>query len=89
VALGDLTGWLIETTDLSELEVIRIAVGDPASVTIPALPGLTLNGRVDRIQVRGTNANGGVLFAVAIRPDVHHPELRWNTSAEVRIVPSG
>ncbi len=88
VALGDLTGWLIETTDLSELEVIRIAVGDPATVSFPSLPGLELTGQVESIQVRGSNSSGGVLFAVAIKPDVHHPELRWNASADVRIMPS-
>ncbi len=88
VALGDMNGWLIETTDLSELEVVRIAVGDQASVTFTAFPDLVLNGRVDRIQVRGTTETGGVRFAVSIRPDAHHPELRWNMSAEVRITPS-
>lgn len=89
VAIGDDSEWLIETTNISELEVIRIAVGDPASVTFPALPGVTVAGRVDRIQVRGTNDNGSVVFAVSVRPDVHHPELRWNMSADVRIIPSG
>jgi HlyD family secretion protein len=89
VTIGDLSSWLIETTDLSELEVVRIAVGDRATVTFDALPGLTLAGTVDRIQVRGTTADGGVVFAVAIRPDQHHPELRWNMSATVHISPSG
>lgn len=88
VALGDLTGWLIETTDISELEVVRIAVGDQATVTFTALPDVVLTGRVDRIQVRGTTDTGGVRFAVSIRPDDHHPELRWNMSGEVRITPS-
>jgi HlyD family secretion protein len=88
VALGDLDGWLIETTDLSELEVVRIAVGDQATVTFTAFPDLVVTGRVDRIQVRGTTDTGGVRFAVSIRPDAHHPELRWNMSGEVRITPS-
>jgi len=88
VTIGDLTGWLVETTDLSELEVVRVAVGDAATITFEALPNLVLTGRVDRIQVRGTGDAGNVVFAVAIRPDVHHFELRWNMSATVRITPS-
>lgn len=89
ITIGDISGWLIETTNLSELEVVRLAVGDRASVTFGALPDLTLSGTVDRIQVRGTNADGGVVFAVAIRPDIHNPELRWGMTAEVRITPTG
>lgn len=89
IGLGDLTAWLIETTDLSELEVFRIAVGDRATIAFDALPNVVLQGSVDRIQVRGTDAGGGVLFAVVIRPDDHHPELRWNMTATVRITPSG
>lgn len=88
VTIGDLTGWLVETTDLSELQVVRVAVGDAATITFEALPDLVLTGHVDRIQVRGTGAAGNIVFAVAVRPDVHHPELRWNMTATVRITPS-
>jgi RND family efflux transporter MFP subunit len=89
VTIGDLSSWLIETTDLSELEVVRLAVGDRATVGFDALPDLSVEGTVDRIQVRGTTADGGVVFAVAIRPDSNEPELRWGMSATVRIRPSG
>lgn len=86
--IGDLSRWLIETTDLSELEVVRLSVGDAATVTFEALPDLVLAGRVDRIQVRGTGPAGNVVFAVAIRPDTHDEQLRWNMTATVRITPS-
>ncbi|HUR16162.1 MAG TPA: efflux RND transporter periplasmic adaptor subunit, partial [Candidatus Limnocylindrales bacterium] len=89
ITVGDQSGWLIETTDLSELEVVRIAVGDRATVALDALPELVVNGTVERIQVRGTNDDGGVVFAVSIRPDIHHSELRWGLTATVRIAPSG
>lgn len=89
ITIGDTTGWLIETTDVSELEVVRLAVGDRASVSFEALADLVIEGTVDRIQVRGTTANGGVVYAIAIRPDVHHDELRWGMTATVRITPSG
>lgn len=88
VTIGDLSGWLIETTDLSELEVVRVAVGDAATVTFEALPDLVLAGHVDQIQVRGTGPAGNVVFAVAIRPDTHNQRLRWNMTATVRITPS-
>jgi HlyD family secretion protein len=87
--IGDLSAWLIQTTDVSELEVVRIAVGDRATATFAALPGQTLSGHVDSIELRGTNENGGIpLFTVTIRPDVTLPQLRWNMSANVSIEPS-
>jgi len=89
ITIGDSTGWLIETTDVSELEVVRLAVGDRATVSFDALPDLVIEGTVDRIQVRGTTEDGGVVFAVAIRPDVHSDELRWGMTAIVRVRPSG
>lgn len=88
MTIGDLSRWLIETTDLSELEVVRVAAGDAATLTFEALPDLVLAGRVDRIQVRGTGDAGNVVFAVAIRPDEHNEQLRWNMTATVRITPA-
>ncbi len=89
VSIGDTSTWLIETTDVSELEVVRLAPGDRASMTFTALPGQVVEGTVDHLQERGTSDDGGVVFAVAIRPDTHIPELRWGMSANVRIRPSG
>jgi len=89
ITLGDISGWLVETTDVSELDVVRLAVGDRATLTFDALPGLTLLGSVDRIQVRGTSDDGTVVFAVTVRPDTFNPELRWGMSSTVRITPSG
>jgi RND family efflux transporter MFP subunit len=88
ITIADLSSWLIETTDLSELEVVRIAVGDRATITFGALPNVTLGGTVARIQLRGTSNDGGVLFAVLIQPDSVPAGLRWSMSATVHIQPS-
>jgi len=89
VTVGDMSTWLIETTDVSELDIVRVAVGDKAQITLTALPGIQATGVVDSIQVRGTTDQGEVSFAVTIRPDVFLPQLRWNMSANVSITPSG
>ena len=89
VTIGDMTTWLIETTDVSELDIVRVAVGDIAQITFTALPGIDVTGVVDSIQVRGTTDQGEVSFAVTIRPDVFLSQLRWNMSANVSITPSG
>jgi RND family efflux transporter MFP subunit len=88
VTLADLSDWFIETTDLDELDVVRIAVGDRAVAELDALPGVQLSGTVERIQVRGATAEGSVRFSVLIRPAQSPAELRWNMNATVRILPS-
>ena len=87
--IADTSTWLVETTDVTELQIVRVAVGDRATMTFAALPDVALSGHVDRIQIRGTTNDGEVRFAVDIRPDVRLPQLRWNMSASVRIIPSG
>ncbi len=87
-SIGDFSSWLIETTDVSEIDVVRLAVGDRATITFAALPGVTATGVVDSIEVRGTDHNGEVNFAVTIRPDTYLAQLRWNMSASVSITPS-
>ncbi|CAN5846368.1 hypothetical protein BH24CHL6_BH24CHL6_03900 [soil metagenome] len=89
ITLADTSTWLLQTTDISELQVVRVSVGDGAMITFEALPGVELRGSVSRIQVRGTSQQGGVRFDVLIRPADLLPELRWNMSATVRILPGG
>jgi hypothetical protein len=79
---------LVETTDVSELDVVRVAVGDRATITFTALPGVEETGTVDSIEARGTDNNGEINFAVTIQPDSYLPQLRWNMSATVSIVPT-
>ena len=89
ITIADTSAWRIETTDVTELEIVRIAVGDRATIVFAALPDVSLSGRVESIQIRGTTSDGEVKFAVSIEPDSHLSDLRWNMTAEVRIVPSG
>jgi HlyD family secretion protein len=83
VAFADVSGWFIETTDLSELDVVRIAVGDRASVAFDALPDVQAQAVVERIQVRGTADDRSARFVVVLRPLEHVSRLRWGMSATV------
>jgi RND family efflux transporter MFP subunit len=88
VTLADVSEWLIETVDLTELDVVRVTVGDRALVTVPALGDQALPGVVEQVRVRGGTGGGNVRFDVIVRLDEHRPELRWNMSASVRILPA-
>jgi HlyD family secretion protein len=85
VTLADITTWQIETTDLTELSIGRITIGDPVRMTFEALPGLELNGKVTRIATIGQNKQGDIIYTVTIEPDTLEPRLRWNMTSAVNI----
>jgi HlyD family secretion protein len=87
VQLADLTSFQIETNDLTELSVVRIRDGAPATVTFDALPGLTATGKVLRVRPLGENKQGDMTYTVVIQPDRLDERLRWNMTAAVAVEP--
>ena len=84
IVLGDLSSFQVETTDLSELDVTKIQVGQPAVVFIDAL-NEEFAGRVADIDRIGSTLGGEVVFTVTLTLD-HQPDgLRWGMSADVEI----
>ena len=87
VQLADLASWQIETTDLTEQNIVRVHTGSPATVTFDAIPDLDLHGTVSHIRPLGENKQGDITYAVTIKPDQQDPRLHWNMTATVAIEP--
>ena len=85
LTLGDLSTLRVETTDLDEIDVARIAVGQEADVTFDALPDRVFKGRVVRIDPMAVSAGGGVNYTTIIALDELSPEIRWGMTAFVDI----
>jgi multidrug efflux pump subunit AcrA (membrane-fusion protein) len=82
--LADLTTLQVKTTDLNEVDVARVQIGDPVKVTFDALPDTIVTGEVTEIALK--NAPGsGVYFNVTIALDEIPDALRWGMSAFVEI----
>ena len=81
LSLGDLTVLRVETTDLSEVDVARVTVGQPVNVTFDGLPGKTLQGRVTRIAPMSSSGQGGVNYTVIVELDQLDPALKWGMTA--------
>ena len=76
--LADFSSWLVETTDLTELDVAEIATGAPAQVRADALPDLALSGVVTGIAPIAREVRGDTTYRVTIRlDDVVDTPLRW------------
>jgi len=84
VTLGDLSKFRIETTDLSELDVTRVKIGQTARVFIEAL-NEELEGKVVDIALFSSTLGGDVVFTVTIELDKQPEGLRWGMSADVTL----
>jgi multidrug resistance efflux pump len=82
--IADLENLRVETTDLGEIDVAQISVGDIAVVTFDALPDLVLEGTVVSIAPK-SDVGSGVNYTVILEINEVHPELRWGMTAFVDI----
>ncbi len=78
ILLADLADMQVETTDLTELDVVNIKVGQTAVINIDALPGLELSGKVERIKNLGENRQGDIVYTVVIKLAEQDARLKWN-----------
>jgi multidrug resistance efflux pump len=82
--LADLSTLQVKTTDLNEVDVARIQVGDTVKVSFDALPDTIVTGMVNEISLK--NAVGsGVYYDVFVTLDEIPEGLRWGMSAFVEI----
>ncbi|MBL7164114.1 MAG: efflux RND transporter periplasmic adaptor subunit [Anaerolineales bacterium] len=82
--MADLSHLQVETTDLGEIDVAQIHVGDVAVVTLDALPHLELEGTVISIAPKASEGSG-VNYSVTLELNEVHPELRWGMTAYIDI----
>jgi multidrug efflux pump subunit AcrA (membrane-fusion protein) len=85
VTLGDLDTLRVETTDLDEIDVVRVSLDQEVAVTFDALPDRVFEGRVTRISPQASSGTGGVNYTVIIEMSELDPVLRWGMTAFVDI----
>jgi multidrug efflux pump subunit AcrA (membrane-fusion protein) len=84
--LADLTKMQVVTIDLNEVDAARLKPDDHAFITIDALPGVTLEGTIERIAEKASGGSGVYYTAVIDIPEI--PDgVRWKMSAFVEFKP--
>ena len=74
----------VETSDLSEREVVKVVAGQPVQVFVKAL-GQTIGGEVMRISPVASTLGGDVVYATIIRLEKPYPDgLRAGMSVDVQ-----
>ena len=83
--LGDFSNWIAKTTDLTEIDVVNVAVGEPVKVTLDAVPGRVFDGRVLGIDLNYSERQGDIVYAATILLGEHDPQMRWGMTAQVTL----
>jgi HlyD family secretion protein len=87
VALADASAWYVDTSDLTEMDVVKITVGQQVKVVADALPGVTMTGVVESISSAPRVTGGDVLYTVHIRLNDPAPGLLWGMTVEATFTP--
>jgi multidrug resistance efflux pump len=83
VTLADFSQWLVKTTDLTEMDVVALAEGQPVTVSLDAIPEAHLQGTILSIGQTFSENQGDVVYEVTILLDEAHPGMRWGMTAAV------
>lgn len=83
--LGDTEQMCIQTTDLRETDVVRLALDANVEVTFDALPGQSFQGKIVKIAPVSTTEKGSTNYTVELTVDRLDERLRWGMTAFVNI----
>jgi HlyD family secretion protein len=87
VLVADYSEWYVETSDLTEQEVVNISVGQGATIAPDALPNANLNATVTKIADMYNVQAGDVLYRARLQVDQPDPSFRWGMTVEVTFDP--
>lgn len=82
VSIADFSSWTVETTDVTELEVVKLSVGQKVTLVPDALPDLTLKGTITEISQAYVQQGGDIIYTVRVRIENPDSALRWGMTVE-------
>ncbi len=82
ISIADFTVWTVETTDVTELEVVKLSMGQNVTLVPDALPDLVFNGTITEISQAYTQQGGDILYTVRISVKDADPRLKWGMTVE-------
>jgi len=84
VTIADMSRWVVKTTDLTEIDVVKLAEGQPVTITLDALPDKSLKGNVLSIGQNYSTNQGDVVYEVTVLLTEAEPAMRWGMTTAVK-----
>jgi multidrug resistance efflux pump len=86
LTIADLSGWVVKTTDLTEIDVVNLKERQPVDITLDAIPDQTLKGNILSISNNYTERQGDIVYKVTVLLTDKNPALRWGMTAKVTFI---
>jgi multidrug resistance efflux pump len=83
VTIGDFSGWVVKTTNLTEIDVTKISEGQDVAVTFDSMPEVTFKGSVESIAQNFSERQGDIVYTATVRLTDEAPGMRWGMTAHV------
>ncbi len=77
VTMGNLSKWVVETDNLTEIQVVKLDVGQDVMIAADALPGKNLKGVVKSISDDYEDNDGDIVYTIKIDLTDPDPQIRW------------
>ena len=84
VTIADFSHWIVNTTDLTEIDVVSLKEGQPVLITLDAIPNAELKGTIKSIGQTFSENQGDVVYEVTVWLTDTDPAMRWGMTAEVK-----
>ena len=81
--VADLKDLYVETNDLTEMDVVKLSVGQAATVNPDALPDVSLPSSVTEIARSSGKKGGDVTYTVRLKLEKTDPRLRWGMTVAI------
>jgi len=83
VVLADFSSWIVETDNLTEIELPQVEIGQPVAISFDALSDVELRGTVMAIRPLFEIRQGDVTYVVKIALEEDDPRLQWGMTVVV------
>ena len=81
--IADLSAWYVETSDLSEFDVVSISTDQNARVVPDALPDQSIKAKIESISQIYSERAGDIIYKTRLLLTESEPLLRWGMTVEV------
>jgi multidrug resistance efflux pump len=83
MVIADLSKWVVETDDLTEIKVVKINQGQPVTIVPDALPDVKMTGTVQSIRPIYEEKRGDITYTTDISITEVDPRVKWGMTVVV------